>query len=210
MNEFWAAIAGAIVGGGIAYVTQQLAFRYSLGEQRRVAAMQLASQIRVWLIQTHRVFSNPANCQPDPDDDPRDPNRYCFPVPSDIPAFPFAAAPERISVLANADAQRLFNLLEGRMVAENEASFAHDTHDNEYAATVFEPRIAQVFLDCLAVYRHLAKQVGWTGEPLPGNAITLMEERAARLHDTRFLRADLGLSLPSTSKAVGTADGSTN
>lgn len=205
LSQQW--LWGAIVGGSIAYVTQRLNFRHSLGEQRRVAAMQIASQIRVWLIETNRVFEDPASYQPDPNTDPNDPYSYHFPTPGDIPDFPFAAVPERISVLENADAQRLFNLFEQRMIAENEARFAADTHDFEYAATIFEPRIAQVYLDCLAVYSKLAKQVGWTGDVLSKTKIEEMRKRAAQLHDTRFLRADLCLDIPPTPEAAGTANG---
>jgi hypothetical protein len=199
LSQQW--LWGAIVGGSIAYVTQRLNFRHSLGEQRRVAAMQIASQIRVWLIETNRVFEDPARYEPDPNSDPNDPYGYYFPTPSDIPAFPFAAAPERISVLDNANAQSLFDLFERRMIAESKARVAADTHDFEYAATIFEPRIAQVYLDCLAVYSKLAKQVGWTGDVLSKTTIEEMRQRAAQPHDTGYLGTDLGLEIPSAPKA---------
>lgn len=191
---------GALVAGGIAYAIQRLNFKHSVGEQRRVATMQIASQIRTWLIGTSRVFQEQSiRHQPDPNTDPNDPSGYFFPEPSDIPAFPFADALERISSLHSDDAQSLFNLIEQRWSAENEAELTWYTSDKEDAATVFEPLIAQVYLDCSDVYSKLAKQVGWVTVVVPERELADMRKIAARAHETRELRADLGLDIPEES-----------
>ncbi|MGD0864655.1 MAG: hypothetical protein ABSA49_03755 [Rhizomicrobium sp.] len=170
---------GAIVGGGIAFATQRLQFRHSVGEQRRVATMQIASQIRLWLIETMRVFrEQPIFDQPDPNSDPNDPYGYYFPTPSDIPAFPFADALERISLLRSDDAENLFNLIERRLNAEKEASLTAWVDDHEAASDLFEAKIADIYIDCSAIYCKLAKKVGWTREVITDEELDEMRKRA--------------------------------
>jgi len=174
----------SLIGGGIAFMIQRLNFKHSLGEQRRVATMQTASQLRGWLIETSRVFEEQSiRYEPGPEID-QGPYGYCFPNPSDIPAFPFADGLERISSLRSDDAQSLFNLIERRRAAESEASLTWHVRDSEDAAAVFERLIAQVYLDSAIIYSKLAKQVGWTRTAVTENQLDEMRKRAAPVRDS--------------------------
>jgi hypothetical protein len=179
MSSGWFAIIGTIVGAAATWFIGWRNARRERVERQRVTAMQIAAQLRLWLIETVRAFQDhPILYEPDPNQDPGDPYGYFFPAPSDIPPFPFNDALERISSLPSADAQSLFNLIERRLEAERQARVTSWSNDNDEAAELFERLIAEVFLEGLAIYKRLAEQVSWTLDVIHAEAVTEMRERA--------------------------------
>src|SRR6202012_3725577 len=116
--------------------------------------------------------------QPDPEEVAGDPYGYYFPTPSDIPAFPFADDLDRIAQLSSADAETVFALVQKKSSAEREAAIAAELVDYERAAEVFEPLIAQVWLDGLAVYQRLAAPLAWRKDVVAADELADMCQRA--------------------------------
>jgi hypothetical protein len=153
-----------------------------------IASMQIASQIRLWLIQTAHVFEeHPIFDEPDPDGDPR---ANVFPRPSDIPPFPFENSLNSISLLESNQAQLIFGLVEQRLNAEKEAGVTAYLEDHQEAAEIFETRIAMIFVDCVAIYTTLAERVGWQEPSVGERTLSEMRKRAARLEE--ILNRDRG------------------
>ena len=178
METVWAgiisAVAGAVAGGGVAWFLEWRHFKRNRGEQQQIAAMQIASQLRLWLIETDNLFFEQSIAQPNPIDDPE---RDAFPLPVHIPDFPFENSLERISLLKKEDAQRLFNTIAERKHEEIYAGNIWDKVGGEEAATCFESKIAKIYIDCALIYADLAKQIGWAEAAVPEDKIEKMRAR---------------------------------
>ena len=173
-------LAGVLLGGCISLFASWQNFHRERLATQRIATMQIASQLRRWLVDTSRTFrDHPVLYQPDPDEDPGDPHGYHFPTPSDIRDFPFATTPDRIAELRSKDAERLFDLIEQRRSAERHAVLTAEVEDYESAAQEFEPLIAQLYLDCISLYSDLAKQVGWNPQTVGVDELNDMKQRAS-------------------------------
>lgn len=194
MESVWAgiigAVAGALVGGGIALFGEWRHVERDRGEQRRVAVMQIASQLRIWLIDTTHAFYEASYAQPTED---QDPNRDVFPAPGDIPPFPFDDSLATISLLQSGDAQSLFNVIARRRDAEKDAKHTAFLRDNEEAAEIFEARIAGLYVECAAIYTKMAKQVDWSGSAVTEQEIATMRQKAENLNEILNRPSDIDL-----------------
>ncbi len=165
MESIWAgiisAIAGAVAGGGVAWFLEWSHFKRNRDEQQQIAAMQIASQIRLWLIETANVFYEQQNAEPNPIDDPE---RDAFPLPSHIPDFAFENSLERISLLKKEDAQKLFSIIAERRREEIYTVNTANLSSRQEAAERFEPEIANIIVQCGSIYTDLAKQIHWSEE----------------------------------------------
>jgi hypothetical protein len=154
-------LVSAIVGGALTLFIGERAFRRERNDKQHTATMQIAVQLRMWLIDTMREFrDHEVFNRPDPTDD-GSPYGYYFPTPSDIQKFPFADSLERVSQLSSTNAQLVFGLIELRANAERSAYVAAEVLDYEEAAKRFERDICDVWLKTLNTYRVLAKEVSW-------------------------------------------------
>jgi hypothetical protein len=189
-------IAGGLALLGAWITVRALKWQYARGlaQQQRVAAMQVAAQIRRWLIDTTHAFEiGPDRVAEDraanPDDDP---DLYVFPHPGDIPKFPFQDALESISLLKSTDAKSLFDVIERRLSAERTAiAEAEFGSDNAVAAEIFEALIAAVYLECASIYSKLARQVGWPADAVRDEEIKTMREKASKLDEIRNRPSDV-------------------
>lgn len=62
--------------------------------------------------------------------------------------------------------------------------------DNEQAAEAFEPLIAQIFLDAVAMYERLGRNVGWTAPPVNERSLNEMQRRTAKAKERRKREAE--------------------
>ncbi len=171
-------LASAIVGGGITLVAGERTFRRDRTAKQHIASMQIAVQLRTWLIDTVRAFEEePVFAQPDPNDD-GGPYGYSFPRPADIPAFPFTANLERASELKSKLAESVFALIEKRANADRDAYVTAELIDYETASTGFELSIAKVWLDAHATYQLLAAEVAWNTDVVTAAQFADMQTRA--------------------------------
>lgn len=181
MESVWAGIIGAMVGSGITLIGEWLHFKHNRGEQQRVAAMQILSQLQLWLIETMNVFYKASYAQPTDD---MAPDRDVFPAPGDIPPFPFdGSSLVTISLLPGSDAQNLFDVISRRRYAEMAAEHIAFQQDNEQAVEIFEARIAGLYVECVEIYAKLAKKIGWSASAVSEKGIDSMREKAANLNE---------------------------
>lgn len=175
MESFLVNIIFTVVGGGITMLAEWIHFRRGLRARRRVAEMLIASQIRLWLIETTQAFYKESYAEPPPN---YDPNGHVFPTPNDIPHFQFKDSLESISLLQRDDARGLFDIIVKRWEAELEVQHIAFLQDHEEAALFFEPCIAQLFLDCYSIYTKLAKRIGWSELAVTEDEMNKMREKA--------------------------------
>jgi hypothetical protein len=173
-------LAGVIVGGLISFFINKWNFERDRDNKRRAAAMQIAAQLRSWLVDTMRKFRDHSVFeQPDPNEEQGSPYSYRFPVPSDIPEFPFADKLDQISLLESKYAEAVFLLVEKKSHAEHLAYITAEVDTYEEASGVFEQAIATVWLECLQVYKSMAKSVSWSKEVVTASELADMTESAA-------------------------------
>ena len=95
-------LTSAVIGGTMTLVIGERAFRRDRKDKQNIATMQVAVQLREWLIDTMRTFrDHDVFHQPDPNDD-GSPYGYYFPTPTDIPRFAFADSLERGAAITSA------------------------------------------------------------------------------------------------------------
>lgn len=176
-TELFSALAGVVVGGGVTWLLELNHFKRNRIEQQQIAAMQIASQLRLWLIETDNVFYEKENAQPNPNEDPE---VDAFPLPEHIPGFPFENSLERISLLKKEDAQKLFNIIAERSREEIYAINMWDKVSGDEAATSFESKIAKIYIDCALLYADLAKQIDWAEAAVSEDKIKKMRARMQR------------------------------
>jgi hypothetical protein len=167
MPDAWIGLAGALVGAGATLAGQWMTFRRNRRDRQRTATMQIASQIRLWLIDTTHAFYEADYGQP-------------FPAPGDIPAFPFERPLEDVSLLQSSDAQSLFDLVARRRAAELYWKHTSFLRNNEEAAEDFERDIAALYVDCTSIYRTLARRVSWNGAAVAERELDAMRKRASK------------------------------
>lgn len=162
METVWtgiiSAIAGAVAGGFIAWFLEWSHFKRNRDEQQQIAAMQIASQLRHWLVETLNVFVEESNSEPSPS---YNPERDAFPLPAHIPDFPFENSLAIISLLQKNDAQKLFNSIAERRGIEIDTVNISNLLSREEAAASFEAKLAKIYVDCASIYSNLARQIGW-------------------------------------------------
>jgi len=171
-------LASAIVGGGITLVAGERTFRRDRAAKQHIATMQVAVQLRTWLIDAVRAFEEePVFAQPDPNDD-GGPYGYSFPRPGDIPSFPFATNLERVSEFKSKLAENVFALIEKRANADRDAYVTAELIDYDTASTEFGQNIAKVWLEAHATYQLLAAEVGWNTNVVTAAQFADMQKRA--------------------------------
>src|SRR4051794_5192914 len=89
LDHWQTLITGILALIGAMVTVWALHYEGQRGERRAASAarMQIASQIRTWLLETADVFDTSPIF--DQSDNNPDPNRYVFPATGDIPVFPF-------------------------------------------------------------------------------------------------------------------------
>jgi len=173
-------LGGVVIGGFVTYFVNRWKFEQERDDRQRVAAMQIAAQLQIWLVETMRTFrDHHVFYQPDPEEDPGDPHGYFFPTPGDIPPFSFADDLDRIAQLKNADAERVFRLVQKRASAEREARITAEIEDYEEAAEIFQPLIAQLWLESLGIYQALTEPLLWGADVVTAGELADMHRRAA-------------------------------
>jgi hypothetical protein len=171
-------LASAALGGTMALVISERAFQRDRKDKQSVATMQVAVQLREWLIDTMRTFrDHDVFYQPDPNDD-GSPYGYYFPTPTDITRYPFADSLERVSQLSSKNAQSVFGLIESRAKAERSAYVTAELLDYEDAADDFQRGICGVWLQALEVYQVLAKEVRWQADVVTDDELADMKKMA--------------------------------
>jgi hypothetical protein len=187
MEAFWGMV-GVFVGGFITWFVQWDNFRRERAERTRVAAMQIASQLRFWLTETSAAVSQHSNdVAYDMHDDPND-------VPwLEVPAFSFENSLDSISRLPSKVAQDVFGLIERKMRAHQEANHESFVGENRDASELLVARIAGIWVDGTAIYAELAGSVGWTEPAATEDEIARMRERAANLDEIRKRPSGMGL-----------------
>ena len=188
MEPVWALI-GVFVGGIITWFVQWDHGRRDRAHQERLAAMQIALQLRTWLreatyiLQSHSVYEGG-----NPGDDPSDAT-----LPK-IPSFPFEQSLSDVSRLSRESAKRVFGLVENLQSAWREAEFSSFVADWE-AVEYFDARVAGTIIDAATVYADLATWVGWNGEALPASELEDMRKRASKLNDIRKRASNVKLQV---------------
>ena len=171
-------LASAVIGGAMTLFIGERAFRRDRKDKQHIATMQVAVQLRMWLIDTMRTFrDHEVFYQPDPNDD-GSPYGYYFPTPADIPKFPFADSLERVSQLNSSNAQSVFGLIELRAKAERSAYVTAEVRDYEEAADDFQQGICGVWLKALEVYQVIAKEVAWQSDVVTDAELADMKKMA--------------------------------
>jgi hypothetical protein len=184
-------LASAVIGGAMTLFIGERAFRRDRKDKQHIATMQVAVQLRMWLIDTMRTFrDHEVFHQPDPNDD-GSPYGYYFPTPSDIPKFPFADSLERVSQLNSSNAQSVFGLIELRAKSERSASVTAEVLDFEEAADDFQRGICEVWLRALDVYQVIAKEVAWQSDVVTDAELADMKKMAEPPDDTGQAAVDI-------------------
>lgn len=178
MDSGLAAIIGTVVGGGMSFIAQWYNSRSKRGEQQRVAVMQIASQLRLWITETNhdlqehwiREFAN-QRADPSDADCPR------------IAPFPFEKSIDVIPLLPTKLAEAAFVLIELKLSADKETGSMSLVTDNEDIATRYESRIVRIWLMSVKTYALLAHHVGWTGGAATDSEIATMRRRSDEIDE---------------------------
>jgi hypothetical protein len=150
MGPFFGAVVGAIC---TLCVTSFNQWRHR-NQQRRIATMQIASNLRRWM---HTMAWNFEQTKLSVDSDGHGGTPLV-----EIPDFVFETSLEQIAILKNPIAVTLFNLINAKDKTNTRFKWCIEFQDEEDIFDEFRSQSATLFLDVGALYQCLSRQIGWS------------------------------------------------
>ncbi len=163
---FWALILGAGLGFGGQWLRDILDRR----AKRKIATMQVATQLRAWMIDTARRVSEL--------DDFEASGGRAGTQHGGLAKFEFEDSLDQVSLLHPKDAMRIFDLIHEKETIRSEVAAAADYVDYDEALLHLRRRAGQIYLQALPVYDHLIKSIKWIGANLPEAMTAIMRREA--------------------------------
>lgn len=173
LSQDW--LLGAVVGASLAYLAEWRSNRARRGEEQKVAAMLVASDLRLWTERTTSMIFNLKNWLTSDGQGGR--------RATEILDFPFEKSLDQVARLKSADAVAVFDLIHAKNAVNDEIDGLVEYGSEDDIYDVLLGRSSKLYLDAIEIYRRLADQVGWKGTPFSDKVTDAMRTEVKRVEE---------------------------
>jgi len=165
---FW----GVLLGATLTFISQLIYRSIQKKEERRIAAMQVATLLRGWLADCESAVLDHENWWRSNGQMGRNLSKF--------PELNIEQSLDQIVRLKPCEAKATFELIQKTRDTEISAVFMADAVGGEEATDWLHKECGALFIDGLEIHRQLAKNVKWKETPFSENVIQKMTELADR------------------------------
>ena len=163
---------GAILGASVAFCGQWLIAIFNRNQARRIAGMQIATQLESWMRSLYQTaVDNEAYIKSDGETGK---------LHGSIENLPFESALERVATLTPNLAQAIFELIHEKDSANSNIYATADFVGYEEAYDEVILSADQLFAQAMPIYRVLTEFVGWNREPFGNYEIDRLHHLAEK------------------------------
>jgi hypothetical protein len=173
--------AWVVVGAVLAFASNRVLQGMQRRNQRRLAMMQVATNLRHWMNRVRMRVEHTINW-----DSSEGHGGIAY---TEIPEFRFESSLEQVALLDRKTAKRVFDLIHRKDDVNSGIEATSEYQSEDDAIDAFRGGAAALCLDALEIYQDISKRIGWKERVFSDYSKTTMQGEVARL---RSLEQDQG------------------